>query len=276
MSDLIIRQLQELVASAVLFIPNLVAAVVVLLATLYLGSLASRWLPRRVRERGGDPGVGILLGRLAHWTIIVLGVIVALRQVNFDVTGLIAGLGIIGFTLGFAFQDIAKNFVAGILLLLQQPFGVGEAIEVKGYSGEVLDIAVRATTIKTWDGQQVIIPNADVYTNVITNFSRFPLHRVTLKLGIRYEEDIERALRVFLGAIAEVDGVVADPAPTVHCDGLGNSAVEMSARFWYDQRATGLFDVTNRVTKALKEVAEKEGINLPYSIQTVYLRQLAA
>jgi small conductance mechanosensitive channel len=187
----------------------------------------------------------------------------------------VAGLGLVGFTLGFAFQDIAKNLMAGILIVIQQPFEIGEAIEVSGYSGAVTDVDIRATTIKAWDGQKVIIPNADVYTSTIVNYSEYPARRIILALGLGYEEDIGRAEEVFLEAVRGVEGVLDDPAPAIYCQSLGSSAVEMAAYFWMDQTQSSLFVVTSEAVKALKEAAATEGINLPYPIQTVRVRQLA-
>jgi small-conductance mechanosensitive channel len=96
-----------------------------------------------------------------------VGVVVSLQQVNFDVTAFLTGVGILGFTVGFALQDVSKNFVAGLLLLLQQPFVIGETIQVTGYTGEVTAITMRATEIKMEDGQLVMIPNATVFTSPI-------------------------------------------------------------------------------------------------------------
>ncbi|OQY35105.1 MAG: hypothetical protein B6I38_01835, partial [Anaerolineaceae bacterium 4572_5.1] len=110
--------------------------------------------------------------RTTRWAIIIWGLFLGLQQVEFNLTGFVTGLGIVGFTIGFAFQDIAKNFMAGMLLLLQQPFDIGDSIEVAGYAGTVTDIEIRSTALRTFDGRHVIIPNAEVFTGVITNFSR--------------------------------------------------------------------------------------------------------
>jgi small conductance mechanosensitive channel len=271
MDNFLTQQFQELLIQAVSFIPNLIAAIVIFLFTLWLSRFLARLVRQQAEKRGVDPELRILLERFTYWAVLILGTTVALDKVNFNITGFVAGLGIAGFTLGFALQDIAKNFVAGVLLLLQQPFEVGNAIEVKEFSGTVLDIAVRATTIKTWDGQEVTIPNADVYTSPITNYSRFPLRRLSLPIGIGYEVDIQHAIDVFLETLCALEGVEAEPAPAVVCNGLGSSTVDLTTYFWFDQRTTGLFAVKTRAVKALKEAAEREGINMPYPIQTVQL-----
>jgi len=270
--EVALQQLTELLITALDLAPRLVVAIVVFLASLVVAWLAGRAVTRAARNV--DEEMTRLLSRLIGVAVIIVGTIIALDQVDFDVTGFVAGLGLVGFTLGFAFQDIAKNFIAGILLLVQQPFDIGDAIEVAGYQGTVTDVDIRATTIKAWDGQQVIVPNADVYTSPIINYSKYPVRRIILGVGLGYEEDLARALEVFMEAIGDIDDVLDDPAPAIYCKNLGSSAVEMEAYFWIDQTESSLAIVKSKAVQALKEVAVREGINLPYPIQTVRVRQL--
>jgi small conductance mechanosensitive channel len=270
--DAVYEGLLHLLVQAIDFLPRLTVAIVVFLLSLLGAKLAGRGAARAAKN--ADEEIGRLLGRLAALATVVVGTVVALDQVDFDVTGFVAGLGLVGFTLGFAFQDIAKNLMAGILIVIQQPFEIGEAIEVSDYSGTVTDVDIRATTIKTWDGQKVIVPNAQVYTSPITNYSGYAARRITLALGVGYEEDLANAQQVFLEAIQKVPGVLADPEPAIYCKGLGSSAVEMTAYFWIDQTESNMFVVTSEAVKALKVAAAREGINLPYPIQTVRVRQM--
>jgi small conductance mechanosensitive channel len=270
--EVVLEQLTGLALHAIDFVPRLTVAIVVFLMSL----LAARLAGRGVRKAAAnvDEEVARLLDRLAKVATLVVGTIVALDQVDFDVTGFVAGLGLVGFTLGFAFQDIAKNLMAGILLLLQQPFEIGDAIEVADHTGTVTDVDIRATTIKAWDGQQVIVPNADVYTSPIINYSTYRERRVVLRIGVGYEEDLTRAQEVFLEAIRSVEGVLEDPAPAIYCKNLGSSAVEAAAYFWIDQTESSLFEVTSEAVKAVKETAAQAGVNLPYPVHTVRVRQL--
>ena len=270
--DAVFEQVGGLALQAVDFLPRLVLALVVFLLSLLVAKLAGRAVERATRN--ADRELARLLARLASAATLVVGTVVALDQVNVNVTGLVAGLGLVGLTLGFALQDIAKNFMAGALLLMQQPFEIGDVIEVAGHRGEVTDVDIRATTIKTWDGQEVIVPNADVYTSAITNYSKYPRRRVVLGIGVGYEEDLARAQEVLLGAVRGVEGVLEDPVPAIHCKSLGSAAVDMAAYFWIDQTESGLFQVTSEAVKAVKEAAERESINLPYPVQTVRLRRL--
>jgi small-conductance mechanosensitive channel len=262
---------QELLQDMLRFIPHLIAALVTFVVSLLLSGIAARWVRQAVKVRIRDPETLKLLSRLTRWSVIVLGTVVALGQVNFDVTGFIAGLGVAGVTIGFALQDIARNFVAGIILLIRQPFDIGDAVEVGDYAGSVLDITTRDTVLKTWDGEMVILPNIDVFTSAITNYSKLPHRRRTIYIGLGYDEDVSQATRVFLDTIRSVEGVLDDPLPSLLAEELGDSALTLAARFWVNQETHGLFDVHSEVVRAIKEIAEKEEIDLPYPVQTVRL-----
>jgi small conductance mechanosensitive channel len=262
---------QDLLQQAIAFVPRLIAALVIFVATLFLSGLAARWAERAARLRTSQVEMLKLLSRLARWTVLVLGVILALDQVNFDLTAFVAGLGIAGFTIGFALQDISRNFVAGILLLLEQPFAIGDAVQIGDFAGSVLDIRLRATELKSWDGEKVILPNIDVFTGVVTNYTQLPQRRRTIHIGLGYGEDFESASALFLGTMQGVEGVLKEPAPTVQAEELGDSSMTLAARFWVNQNTHDLFEVHSRVVAAIAQGAEREGIDLPYPIQTVRL-----
>ncbi len=264
---------KNLLEEAWLFVPRLIAAVVTFIISLFVAELAAKWTRKSAKERIGDPELSRLLTRLVRWTVIILGTLVALEQINFDVTGFLAGLGIAGITVGFALQDIARNFVAGIILLIRQPFEIDDAVEVAGHAGTVLDITLRDTVIKTWDGVMEILPNADVFASPITNYSELPHRRRTVQIGLGYGQDVEQAKSVFLESMQGVEGVLQEPAPEVLTEGLGDSALTLAARFWVNQDAHDLFGVHSAVVEAINDAAEREGIDLPYPTQTLRLAE---
>ncbi len=136
-----------------------------------------------------------------------------------------------GFSIGFALQDISKNFVAGMLLLIQQPFDIGNVIDVSGHTGTVLNVDLRATEIKTLDGKIVLIPNADVYSNPITNYSREDIRRLDLTIGVACDTDLELAREITLDTVAKIEGVLADPAPQVGYHNFGASSIDFTLIF---------------------------------------------
>ena len=261
--------LQALLEEVGRFVPRLIAALMTFGLSVLFSMAAARWARRAASRRTDRAETILLLSRLARWTVLVVGTIVALDQVDFDVTGFAAGLGIAGLTIGFALQDITRNFVAGILLLFRQPFGIGDEVEAGGHSGIVLAVNARDTVLRKWDGEAIILPNLDVYTKPITNYSEQANRRRTVRIGLGYEEDVERASQAFLDTIRGVDGVLAEPAPTVHAEKLGESAVELAARFWFNQRTHSLLAVHSAVVCGIRDAAERVGIDLRHPARFV-------
>ncbi len=260
---------QVLVASVINFLPKIIAALVVLVATLLIANLAAKWVSNKSVSRGMKAETARLLGNVVRWAILIPGFIVALEQVDFNVTGFLAGLGVAGFTIGFALQDISKNFISGILILLRQPFRIGDAVELSGYEGKVTDITLRDTVVQTWDGEVVILPNATVYAEPIKNFSGLHQRRRTLKLGVGYEVDLRISQEHILAAVKSVEGVSTDPEPMVLSKEFGPSEVVLNVYFWVDQTQYSMLKVPSDVIQAIKEILEQEGIHIPYPIQTM-------
>ena len=274
MQNVLGASLDKIVADLIAFIPNLFSAIIIFLATLYISRLGVRVLQTALNKRHVDPEVKLLLLLMARWSIIIFGMIWALSQVNFNVTSFVAGLGIIGFTVGFALKDIAENFVAGILLLLQQPFDIGDAVEVAGYGGTVTSIEIRSTTIRTWDGLLVIIPNADVYGNAITNYSKVNKRRINVSVGVGYETDLEKADVLIRQVIDVLPGIKDDPAPQVVFDAFGDSAINATVYFWIDTGEAGYFASLDAVVKGIKRTFEAESVNIPFPVRTIYNNQV--
>ncbi|MGD2163048.1 MAG: mechanosensitive ion channel family protein, partial [Anaerolineales bacterium] len=184
------QSLEQLLVQFLDFLPKVIAGVIVFIVALYISAWIARVVKRAAERRNADPEIVILLTRGTRWTLIVLGIIVSLEQVEFDVTGLIAGLGIAGVTIGFALQDVAKNFVAGVLLLIQQPFEIGDVIKILDYVGTVQAITLRTTDILAQDGRMVIVPNSEVFINPLMNYSRTPRRRIEISAGVSYDSDL--------------------------------------------------------------------------------------
>lgn len=255
-------------------LPSLIAGLVIFLLSLWLARVISRAIRRVMKRREKDQELTVLIVRLTRWSIIGLGILLALEQAGQDVTALLTGLGILGFTVGFALQDISANLVSGILLLFEQPFDIGDAIDVADYSGTVKSINLRATELITWDGLLVIIPNRDVFTNTITNFSRIEQRRIGLSVGVGYNSDLNHVETVALEAVKSLKGVKEDPAPFFLVDNFGDSAINTTVYYWYDTKAEGLADMTNLGAIALKKALDQAGIDMPSPIRSVRLEKV--
>lgn len=267
--------LEQFTESIIEAIPNLLTAVLIFILSIYLARLLSRLLVKVLKGRNADPEVTRLLGQITSWSIIVAGMITALQRF-FDVTAFLAGLGIIGFTIGFALQNVMQNFAAGVILLIQQPFNVGDAIEVKGYSGTILTISLRTTEMRTLDGLIVIIPNGDLLANPITNYTRAKLRRIELPLSVSYGADPVKLRTVILEAIQDVPGLASEPAPIVVFNSFGGSTLDVNTYFWFDTAKTDPLSAKDIALEMIKAALEKNDIKLPFQVTTVYTQNTEA
>ncbi|HEX9388625.1 MAG TPA: mechanosensitive ion channel [Anaerolineales bacterium] len=251
--------------------PKLLSALLIFVLSLYFARLMSNFLRRVLQRRRAPTGVVQLLGELALWSIIVAGTITALQQFV-NVTAFLTGLGILGFTVGFALQDIMKNFASGVILLLQQPFHVGETIGVKGFDGTVLAIDLRSTEMRATDGRVVILPNADVLANPIINYSRANQRRVDLSLNLPHASEPGKTRQILLDAIKSVPGFVSEPGPVIVFNSLSDHAMELNANFWVDVTKTDPFHAKDAVLLKVMSAFNEEGIEIPHPVQAVYSR----
>ena len=237
-------------------IPNLLTALLILILAIYFARVLSRVVNRVLKRRNAPEGVTQLLAQLAYGTIVVAGIITALQRF-FDVTAFLAGLGILGFTVGFALQDVMKNFAAGVILLIQQPFHINEVIGTAGFDGTVLQIDLRSTEIKALDGRIVNIPNANILAGPIINHTRADRRLVDLAVKVGYETDTDLARQTVLEAVQNVPGFVAEPAPLIGFSSFGDSALELSAHFWIDTSKTNPAAAKDSAFSLIKKALDK-------------------
>jgi small-conductance mechanosensitive channel len=215
---------------------------------------------RQISERTQAPReIGDLLARMARIAILLIGTLIVLGQLGLGsaVLSFVAGLGIAGIVIGFALQDIVKHFAAGVLLLMLRPFRIGDEIQVGAFEGRVQDVQLRATILKTENGNEVLIPNADVYNSALVNLSRYELRRRTVTLKIPEQLDLARVRAALTQALAEVPGVAANPAPSVVATGLDGAVVTIETRFWVDERAADPDTATTGVIAVARRVLEE-------------------
>jgi small conductance mechanosensitive channel len=251
------------------FFLNLLAALVILVIALYLARILSGILRRVLDQRKIPLGVIQLFTQLTYWTIIVCGVIMALQRF-FNVTAFLAGLGIAGLTVGLALQDVMKNFVAGVILLVQQPFHVGETIGVKGFDGTITAIDLRATEMRASDGRLVILPNSDVLVNPIVNYSRTHQRLVELSLNLPLTCEPNTVKQILMDAGRDIEGFLYKPEPAVAFVNLTNSAIQVNLSFWVDVKKNDVGRVRDAVLLKIKTAFSEQGIEIPHPIQAVY------
>jgi small conductance mechanosensitive channel len=265
-------RVQTLIDGLLVRVPDiLVGLLVFTLFALLAGSI--RALVLRAVVRGGRRrNLGLVLGRLARFGVMLLGLLLALAIVlpTFSPGDVVQLLGIGSVAIGFAFRDILQNFLAGILLLLTEPFRIGDQIIVGDYEGTVEDIQTRATFITTYDGRRVVIPNAALFTGSVIVNTAFDTIRLQCDIGIGYGDDIDRAKRLMLEAMAGVPEVLREPAPEVLVVALADSSVLLRARWWTrPPRKADTLHVQDRVIGAIKATLLAHGIDLPFPTHQV-------
>ncbi|HBE50721.1 MAG TPA: mechanosensitive ion channel protein MscS, partial [Cyanobacteria bacterium UBA11369] len=256
----------------IVLLPNMVLALIVFAIFFFVGREIKRVVRRVTRNHRQARNLGLVLGRLAQGITVLVGLFVALSIVipTFRAGDLVQLLGISGVAIGFAFRDILQNFLAGILILLTEPFRINDQIVFKNFEGTVENIETRATTIKTYDGRRIVIPNAELFTNSVTVNTAFDKRRLEYDVGIGYGDDIDRAKQLMLEAMHSVEQVLKDPAPDVLVMDLAESTVNIRARWWVNPpRWADALDSRDKVLSAIKKKLMANGIDLPFPTQQI-------
>lgn len=253
-------------------IPNIFVAILIVIVSNYAGLWLSRLLKRVLERQNAEPGISHLLSKILQWTIISFGVIAALQRF-FNVTAFLTGLGILGFTVGFALQNIMQNFVSGVILLVQQPFKVGNNVGIAGFDGTVLKIGLRTTEMKTLDGRIVFLPNADVLSQPIINYTRADFRRVDLNVSVPYEVNPEMIRSVILDETKQVPGFVASPEPLVLFHTMGASSIDLTLLFWVDTKIRSNIEAKDIALTRIREAFASRNIEVAYPVQVQMVRE---
>ncbi|MBH8556089.1 mechanosensitive ion channel family protein [Nostocaceae cyanobacterium CENA357] len=265
-------KVQSMINNFMALLPNIVLALIVFLLFLIIASRVKALVKRLTRNRRYARNLGLVLGRLAQGVIILIGLFIALSIVipTFRAGDLVQLLGISGVAIGFAFRDILQNFLAGILILLTEPFQIDDQIVFKGFEGTVENIETRATTIRTYDGRRIVIPNSELFTNSVTVNTAFDNRRLEYDVGIGYGDDIDQAKQLMLDAMHSVGEVLRDPAPDVLVMELAESTVNIRVRWWiHPPRRIDDLQSRDKVLSAIKKTLVANGIDLPFPTQQI-------
>jgi len=251
------------------YLPKLIVAAIIMMVASYLARLAGQLVKRALTRRKADAGVTTLLVNLTRWSIIGAGLFFSVSLFT-NVSSLLTALGLVGFAVSFAFQDVLKNLVAGIIILIQHPFNVGEAVFLNGYEGTVVAISSRMTEIESFDGRFVMVPNANSISNPIINYTRSPQRRIELPLRLAYETDLKTLRDTIVAAVREVPGYLDLPSPMIILDTAGELSLGLTVYFWVDVNVLGsaLFAKDRGYEVITKALLEK-GISMPVSVELI-------
>ena len=265
-----VGQLQAMIDGFFAALPRVAVALVVL-GVIWLIAKGVRSVVHKVTPGPRDSSIGIVLGRLAYAALILLGVFIALTIIipSLKFSAIFAALGLGGVAIGFAFQDIFQNLLAGILILIREPFRVGDEITTGQYTGTVEAIETRATFIKTYDGQRVIVPNSQIYSDPVSVITAYDMVRSQYDVGIGYGDDIGRAKQIALETVKGIDGVLEDPGPDVLTWDLSGSSVNLRVRWWSKPKRGGVVVLRDKVLEQVSQALLGAGIDLPFPTQQV-------
>ena len=264
--------LLNLVGNGIEHLPSILLAIAILFLTRYAASTARKTAAIAGKRMLKSPSLRSLLVQITYVSTWVVGVmfacILAFPSLRLgDIVGLL-GLGSVAF--GFAFQDIFKNFLAGILLLLNEPFRLGDQIIVDNYEGTIEDITIRSTQIKTYQGERIIIPNAIVFTSAVQVLTAMPHRRTDLAVGVDYNTPLTEAIQILLKTVSSTHGVLDSPSPEVDAVEFGESSINLMVRYWTLPQIAQVRRTKTRVIVAIKQSLDRAEITIPYPIRTVY------
>lgn len=275
--DIVLNKLIEMAHTFMGLLPKLIIAIIVLLIFYFLSRVVKKFILRLFYKK---KNLGLVLGRLARWTVVLLGAFIAIMIIlpTFQFADFIAVLGLGSIAVGFAFKDIFQNFLAGILILLNEPFKIGDQIIIHNgsHEGVVTEIHPRATYIKTYDGRRVVIPNAQLYMDTVTVNTAFPVRRSQYELGVGYDTDLAFAKRIILETLANIEWIIAEPAPDIKVWELADSAVILRVRWWTDSKRSEVVRTHDSVIEQLFSALTQAKIDIPFPVRTILFHEQSA
>ncbi len=265
-------KIQSWIEGLIDMLPNLLVAVLIVLLFYALGKIVRSAFKRLFESLSNNVVVINLFATIIYLVIILMGLLIALNVLHLEqtVTSILAGAGILGIALGLAFQDISTNFISGIIMAFKKPIKVGDIIETERFIGKVEEIDLRVTTIKTFQGLHVLIPNKDVFQLAVTNYTKTHERRVDIEIGVSYAEDLEKVKEVSIQAIEDLNIKLEGTDVGVYYNKFDNSSINFTLMFWIhypDQQ--GYLEAQSKAIIAIKKAFDKNGITIPFPIRTL-------
>lgn len=255
-------------------LPRLATAMLIFLASVWLGRRLKRVAHYFVKQKGADALLGMFLGKALQILVLIAGAILILNLMGLThtATQVLAGAGITAFIIGFAFKDIGENLLAGVMLAFKRPFRVGDVIQTMDIKGKILHLSLRETIIKTFDGRDVYVPNGVILKNPLFNFTIDGYIRSDFVIGVDYATPLEKAIHCIKEALSEIKGILQEERPpTVVVDNLSTSTIEIKVYFWMNtyEHSESQLEVRSRVITEITKALAKARIYLPAHIVEV-------
>lgn len=269
---LLTEKLEGWIESGITVLPNIVVAIVIAIVFGVLAKAVGNVSGKIMRRTFESRQIAGLLTSILKFIIIIAGIFIALDFIGLKgtVTSLLAGAGIVGLAIGFAFQDMTENFIAGIAMGIRKPFEIGDVIEAEGVFGNVREINLRNTLVETFYGQLEVIPNKILFRNILTNYSYLGHRRIEVPVGISYADDIENAAACITEAMNEKDYVINKEETAVYAESFGDSSINLLLWFWIRYPGERSFmEVRHDAVTTVKNVLDDNDILIPFPIRTL-------
>ncbi len=270
--DKIIGKLGSWVTGTVEMLPNFVVAVLVIIVFYFVARLIDSILQKTLHRFVRNEGIVQLITSLSTIIIIGLGIFIALDVLNLDkaLTSLLAGIGIVGLALGFAFRESASNFISGVYMAIKSPINIHDLIKYEDYYGRIKVIGLRATTMTTLQGQDVVIPNRLIVENTFIHFTINGERRIDLEVGISYGDDLDLAEKVTLAAIQKIDYLLKYKKVDMYYTEFGDSSINFVVRYWIKFKVeTDYLRARSQGIKNIKKAYEENNITITFPIRTL-------
>ena len=248
---------------------KLVVAILIFFFGRMIARLITRGLHNLMQSQNVDKILETFVANLAYWTMMTFVIIATISQIGIQTTSLIAIMGAAGLAVGFALQGALANFAAGVLIVLFRPYRVGDWVEAAGISGSVEQVQILSTMLKTGDNKMIIVPNGQIMSSIITNYSANDTRRVDLMVGVSYDDDLDKVRSTIRSLIDADDRIMKDPECLIAVAELADSSVNFTVRPWV--KTADYPAVKFDLTEAIKKRFDKEGISFPFPQQDVHL-----
>ncbi|MGB3135215.1 MAG: mechanosensitive ion channel family protein [Nodosilinea sp.] len=267
---------RQLADDTFLLLPSLLGALLLLVVTWLIALGVRRVGVLWAEQTEGDRNTEILIGRLCYGGVWVLGSVVALGVLGLNFGTLLGTLGLTSVAIGFSLKDVLSNYISGVILLAARPFSIDDQVVIGDYEGTVVQIQLRATTMRTYDGRLVYIPNQQVFQSSVVNNTDSPVRRSDVVVGIDYDADISTARQVIIEALKQIKEVEPEPPPLILVQELAASTVNLVVRFWVNSRRQSFLQVTSAAAQVIKEQLQSAGVEMPTEIYTLTFRDRSA
>lgn len=271
-SNIVLRKLDAWLDAAIAMFPNFIVAVVVLILFFLLSRVIRLALNKALSAWMSNEAVIRLILSLTSVLVMLVGLIIALNILHLEqtVTSILAGVGVIGLALSFAFQDAAANFIAGVSMAFKSPINVGDIIESNDYFGTVTLIGLRATTILTPQGQDIHIPNRLIFQNPYKHYTQHGTRRIDLEVGISYGDDLEKVERITKAAVEGVETMLKERGVTFFYQGFGDSSINFTVAYWVKYKSyMDYLGAMSEGVKRVKKAYDENDITIPFPIRTL-------